>query len=184
MLPLTKSVRLIPVVIIIIIICALLVMSACLPPWATLLLMPAFTLIQSHVLHVSQTRSIAPSVTLTAFLWKCVFVTLAVLSVEWSPAWVWFMFACVRCLPKQQPSKIRAALSADSRTIRWIQDLSAAFPFPPFLSYSSRVAIPPVDQQVGAFLHQTTAQLEQDWTTVSYTKHQEELWCLYSQTLP
>lgn len=72
LLPLTKSVQLIPVVIIIIIICALLVMSVCLPAWATLLLMPAFTLIQSHVLHVSRTRSSVSSVTLTAFFYESV----------------------------------------------------------------------------------------------------------------
>lgn len=185
LLPLTTSVQLIPVIIIIIIIiCALLVMSVCLPAWATLLLMPAFTLIQSHVLHVSRTRSSVSSVTLTAF-----FMEVCVCNVGCVVCWTevqheFDLCLCVGCLPKQQPSQIRAALCADSRTIRWIQDLSTTFPFPPFLSYSSWVVIPPVDQQVGAFLHQTTAQLEQDWTTVSYTKHQEELWCLCSQTLP
>lgn len=56
-------------------------LPAFLPACATLLLMPALTLIQSHVLNVSQTWSSVSCVTLT--LWKmCVCATLAVLNVK------------------------------------------------------------------------------------------------------
>lgn len=57
LLPLTVSAEMLELtpVMIIILICALLVMSACLPACATLLLLPAFTLIQLHVDNVSQT---------------------------------------------------------------------------------------------------------------------------------
>lgn len=65
------------------------------------------------------------------------------------------------------------------RTIRWIQDLSTPLflplLFPPvLLLFFSRVAIPPVDQQMAAFPHQTTAQLQRDWDTFNNTKQKKK----------
>lgn len=66
------------------------------------------------------------------------------------------------------------------RTIRWIQDLSTPLflplLFPPVLLFFffSRVAIPPVDQQMAAFPHQTTAQLQRDWDTFNNTKQKKK----------
>lgn len=66
------------------------------------------------------------------------------------------------------------------RTIRWIQDLSTPLflplLFPPVLLFFffSRVAIPPVDQQMAAFPHQTTAQLQRDWDTFNNTKQKRK----------
>lgn len=155
-----------PVVVVVIIICALLVMSACLPACATLLLMPALTFIQSHVVNVSQTWSSVSSVT-----WGWGVCWMPPWCFEGRPAWVRFMLCALNVFP-------------NSSWVKSEQDLSTAFLFPPFLSLSSWVVIPPVDQQMGAFPHQTTAQLLYDWATFNNTKHGEELWCLCSQTLP
>lgn len=61
---------------------------------------------------------------------------------------------------------------SDSRSIRWIQDLSSSSSFPPalFLFFSSWVVIPAADQQMASFPHQTTAQLHLDWSAFKNTK--------------
>lgn len=104
-------------VVVVIIICALLVMSVCLPACATLLLMPALTFIQSHVVNVSQTWSSVSSVT-----WGWGVCWMPPWCFEGRPAWVRFMLCALNVFP-------------NSSWVKSEQDLSTAFLFPPFLSF-------------------------------------------------
>lgn len=155
--------------------------DVCLPAWATLLLMPAFTLIQSHVLNVSQTWSIVSSVTfLTATFWKRVRATLDECWMSrrhdvLMKAWVWFVFCASSVF-------LTAARSDQSYSLGRQQDYQVnTGPLYPSLSPLGVVS-PPLDQQMGASPHRPAAQLQQDWASFNYTKHRGALVSLQSDS--
>lgn len=139
LLPLTTSVQLIPVIIIIIIICALLVMSACLPA--------CLSHLAPHACLHPHTVACPSCVTNTIerfirdfnciFLWKCVFVTLAVSYVERKSS-MSLIYVCVLDV-FQNSSRVKSEL----RSVQ-IAGLSGEFrtSLPPFLSHLSSPILP------------------------------------------